>query len=147
MNENRKSYCDVCDCLVVTLGHESRCAPKRVTGWPLERVKAWFGDTVHRLDLQFVISRLYSDPKLWEAAVIRYASGASQAKYLREYRPELCSTLNDGQASTLFESVYTGEFRAEYLRTVFPGLSQDVLEQVAEVRLSDLVPMQYNSPQ
>jgi len=122
MNEtNSKVHCGVCDCMVVGDGHALRCRPKVEKGtWSEKRRVAWFGDTVHRMDVQIAMRCMGILPARWEIVAQTYTSNTAQAAYMRTIVADI-GVASPHSLGTEFEAQYYGDFRLVYLRSTFPA--------------------------
>jgi len=129
MNDTIKSkvFCEVCSCLVVEFEHELRCRPRTEKGWNVQRIASWFGDTVHRLDVQLAVRMLDANPPNWESSAQAYTSNFAMAVYMRS-QGFPCVGQSDHSVGTLFESFYFGDFRLKYLRASFPAVCEEVVK-------------------
>ena len=52
-----KEWCADCGCYIRAEGHELRCRKpsERPKGWSIDRERAWFGDLVHKMDVQVAL--------------------------------------------------------------------------------------------
>jgi len=118
-----KEFCYRCNYYVKMEGHIGRCKIKDLRDvnllsssgeWSVDKLKAWVGDTTHRLDVQIISILLKIPDKDKEQYVQDRCNGRAQANWLSNYSN--WSGLQTGykSLSTQFESLYK-TFRSDYV--------------------------------
>lgn len=120
-----KVTCLRCGFLVNPVDHVSRCK----IGGHSERsefdYRSWIGDAVHALDVRRVFELLetkgaaeFKTPAERHGAYQKYTSSKGQREYIETVNLQN-PDISDKRMATEFETLYTGEFRRNYLKSVF----------------------------
>jgi hypothetical protein len=131
-----KNFCSTCNLYINPVAHEERCNNKVTPiadvkrtskSWTAQRTAAWIGDTYHRLDLQYLALKRNIDDVERESWVNNYSSRVGQAAYMArfEYENNPLDGCSISRVSEVFESLYKGEFRAKYLKTLFGNVARE----------------------
>jgi len=131
-----KVRCDVCGFNVNPDGHESRCRPAREPLSDAIRAAAWIGDAVHKLDVRMVAQCMNVPHVSCEAFLSAYVTNAAMREYMKIVEPGVEGSAE--RLGTVFESRYFGDFRIQYLRTVFPAVADRVLALWTPPILNDI---------
>jgi len=129
---NLKSFCIDCLFFVEKDGHASRCMrqgkgailqQKNVGGWTPQRLKAWLGDVLLKLDIRMCLIAKGVESARLDRMVQNIESNEALAKYwklVQEKKGVLCP---EGQSvhalATTFEANYDGVVRKEFLKHHF----------------------------
>jgi hypothetical protein len=116
-----KEYCNVCGFDVNPVGHSERCRVNPVRSAANDEMKrsAWIGDALHTMDVRERLIGAKVKVTLMSIVGDLYKSGKAQATYIRHigydqlYSEPLRAS--DKYMSTVFESLYEGQFRDTYL--------------------------------
>jgi len=107
-----KVYCAECTFNVNPSGHAKRCRKVRHRDPVAELV----GDALHSLDVKALVVSMFPVGTHYTEIVKRYMVSSSQRWYLLEVRPDLKNQPHsDHTYANVFESMYHGEFRVNYL--------------------------------
>jgi hypothetical protein len=118
-----KDFCFRCSFYVKMDGHVERCRIKDLKDvtlisssgeWSIIKLKAWIGDTMHRLDVQVISILLKIPDKDKDQFTQDKCNGKAQASWLSTYSNWTGTQTGHKSMSTQFESLYK-ELRSDYI--------------------------------
>jgi len=137
-NVSEYALCTVCGFNVKVEGHINRCRIQPHNVVSNEQVKlAWIGDAIHVLDIRILLLASSVESKNLQFMAESFISRTAQKEYLLSVGVSLPSTSTNHDWSTVFESMYHGEFREIYLEWVKRKLSATNIT-VRQFMLSDI---------
>jgi len=110
-----KGLCLKCSCIVRLDGHDLRCRPVTSYSTDSDNKLAWIGDALHTLDVRLNLLAASVPSTNLQLSAESYLSASSQSAYLTSIGKELPGYVSTHGRSTVFETLYTGEFRDAYL--------------------------------
>lgn len=113
--EVRRGKCDDCGFVVVLDGHATRCRPERIRA-SNENRDALVGDAMHAADVKQLVAACTSEEKQMTILANKYIASHAQREYLETFHPGVCQARHsDHTWGTIFEVMYHGDFRRNYL--------------------------------
>lgn len=125
-----REYCEVCECYVNPEGHDLRCRPVGVGLGPAVdrtlRLSSWIGDALQTLDVRTALIDAKLPVNIIAKLMDNFKSAGAQRGYLQMVgmEPAVYKASKDHAVSTIFESMYCGDFRRNYMKWLVTKVPQ-----------------------
>jgi hypothetical protein len=146
INDKMRDLCKICECYINPEDHLTRCSGtinfsvhggKVNKKWSELKSLAWIGDTLHSLDIKLAANAIKILDKEKGAWHDLRTNAEAQAGYLTIHKTDDDDLikLSTRQKSTVFEAMYYGEFRKEYLISLFGGVIAEAILRLSQKAL------------